>query len=85
MASVNEEPKSLREIVGRFIEDMGADAVVVLWTETTKDGSKSKIVSWGNQFAVRDCIQTAANEYSLERINLLNDRFKRPPNKNEGR
>ena len=85
MASVNEEPKALREIVGRFIEDMGADAVVVLWTETTKVGSRSKIITWGNQFAVRDCIQTAANEYSLERINSLNHRHKPPPNKNEGR
>ena len=74
-----EETRVVREMIGRFVEDADADSVVVLWTSTGKAGSKAKIASWGNQFAIRDMIKTASDDYTIARISAIKaDQTKNP-------
>jgi hypothetical protein len=42
-----------------------------MWTSNSKIGTKAKITTWGNQFAIRDMIKTASDDYMLERINSI--------------
>ena len=73
------QTRVVREMIGRFVEDADADSVVVLWTSTGKSGSKAKIASWGNQFAIRDMIKTANDDYTIARIAAIkNDQDKKP-------
>ena len=75
MSGIPDEDKraalAIREIVARFVEEANADSVVVMWTSNTKIGTKAKITTWGNQFAIRDMIKTASDDYMLERINSI--------------
>lgn len=78
------QAKAVREIIARFVEDANADSVVVMWTSINKVSTRAKIASWGNQFAVRDMIKTASDDYSLQRINEIKLKFdKRPKPKDE--
>jgi hypothetical protein len=70
---------AIREIIARFIEEANADSVVVMWTSNTKIGTKAKISSWGNQFAIRDMIKTASDDYCIERINAIKLKIDRKP------
>ena len=69
----------IREIVARFVEEANADSVVVMWTSNTKIGTKAKITTWGNQFAIRDMIKTASDDYMLERINSIKLKSNKKP------
>ena len=73
------ELKAVRDLIAGFVEQANADSVVVMWTSINKIGTRAKIASWGNQFAVRDMIKTASDDYCIERINaikLRNDKKK---------
>ena len=70
---------AIREIVARFVEEANADSVVVMWTSNSKIGTKAKITTWGNQFAIRDMIKTASDDYMLERINSIKLKSDRKP------
>ena len=70
---------AIREIIARFIEEANADSVVVMWTSNTKIGTKAKISSWGNQFAIRDMIKTASDDYCIERINAIKLKTNKKP------
>ena len=70
---------AIREIIARFIEEANADSVVVMWTSNTKIGTKAKISSWGNQFAIRDMIKTASDDYCIERINAIKLKIDKKP------
>ena len=75
---------AIREIVARFVEEANADSVVVMWTSNSKIGTKAKITTWGNQFAIRDMIKTASDDYMLERINSIKLKSdKKPKTKDE--
>lgn len=74
--------KFVRDLIARFVEDISADSVCVLWTECGKDSTKAKIASWGNQFAIRDMIKTANDDYVIARINEIKAA---PKKKNERR
>jgi len=65
------QAKAVRDIIARFVEDANADSVVVMWTSISKGGTKAKIASFGNQFAVRDMIKTASDDYCLARMNSI--------------
>ena len=69
------QAKAVRDIIARFVEDANADSVVVMWTSINKVSTRAKIASWGNQFAVRDMIKTASDDYSLQRINEIKLKF----------
>ena len=70
---------AIREIVARFVEEANADSVVVMWTSNSKIGTKAKITTWGNQFAIRDMIKTASDDYMLERINSIKLKSNKKP------
>ena len=70
---------AIREIVARFVEEANADSVVVMWTSNTKIGTKAKITTWGNQFAIRDMIKTASDDYCIERINAIKLKIDKKP------
>ena len=70
---------AVREIIARFVEDANADSVVVMWTSINKVSTRAKIASWGNQFAVRDMIKTASDDYMLERINAIKLKIDKKP------
>jgi hypothetical protein len=70
---------AIREIIARFIEEANADSVVVMWTSNSKIGTKAKISSWGNQFAIRDMIKTASDDYCIERINAIKLKIDKKP------
>ena len=75
------ELKAVRDLIAGFVEQANADSVVVMWTSINKVGTRAKIASWGNQFAVRDMIKTASDDYCIERINaikLRNDKKTKP-------
>ncbi len=75
------ELKAVRDLIAGFVEQANADSVVVMWTSINKIGTRAKIASWGNQFAVRDMIKTASDDYCIERINaikLRNDKKTKP-------
>ncbi len=75
------ELKAVRDLIAGFNEQANADSVVVMWTSINKIGTRAKIASWGNQFAVRDMIKTASDDYCIERINaikLRNDKKTKP-------
>ncbi len=75
----SKETSIVRAMIGQFVEDANADSVVVLWTSTGKAGSKAKIASWGNQFAIRDMIKTASDDYTIARISAIKaDAEKKP-------
>lgn len=65
------ELKAVRDLIAGFNEQANADSVVVMWTSINKVGTRAKIASWGNQFAVRDMIKTASDDYCIERINAI--------------
>ena len=67
-----------RVLVAQFIENEGADSVVVLWSQSAKVGSIAQMVSWGNQFAVRDMIRSANDDYTISRINQINKTVTKP-------
>ena len=73
------QAKAVREIIARFVEDANADSVVVMWTNINKVSTRAKIASWGNQFAVRDMIKTASDDYCIERINAIKLKIDRKP------
>jgi hypothetical protein len=70
---------AIREIVARFVEEANADSVVVMWTSNSKIGTKAKITTWGNQFAIRDMIKTASDDYCIERINAIKLKIDKKP------
>jgi hypothetical protein len=70
---------AVREIVARFVEEANADSVVVMWTSNSKIGTKAKITTWGNQFAIRDMIKTASDDYCIERINAIKLKIDKKP------
>jgi len=70
---------AIREIIARFIEEANADSVVVMWTSNSKIGTKAKITTWGNQFAIRDMIKTASDDYYIERINAIKLKIDKKP------
>ena len=65
------ELKAVRDLIAGFVEQANADSIVVMWTSINKIGTRAKIASWGNQFAVRDMIKTASDDYCIERINAI--------------
>ncbi len=83
MKGVPDEDKrvalAIREIVARFVEEANADSVVVMWTSNSKIGTKAKITTWGNQFAIRDMIKTASDDYCIERINAIKLKIDKKP------
>ena len=52
-------PPSSRRIVREFVEHMGADCVVVMWTVTEASVPQTArfFRSWGNTFAIRRMIE----------------------------
>ena len=70
---------AIREIIARFVEEAHADSVVVMWTSNSKIGTKAKITTWGNQFAIRDMIKTASDDYCIERINEIKLKIDKKP------
>lgn len=52
-------PPSSRRIVREFVEHMGADCVVVMWTVTEASVPKTSrfFRSWGNTLAIRRMIE----------------------------
>ena len=61
----------VRNVIGQFVEDMGADSVVIIWSSCEKEATRSHIATWGNQFAVRDMIKTANDDYIIDRLNKI--------------
>ena len=63
------EPKNttrnpiVRDLIAGLIEAEGADAIVVLWTRTRKDGTTAHIATWGNQFAARALVAQSFADY----------------------
>lgn len=66
-----DEIKVVRDIIAQFVENAGADSVVVVWSTNHKAGTKAKISTWGNQFACRDMIRQANDDYVIERLNKI--------------
>ena len=48
-----------RRLVTGFVEEIGADAVLVIWSTTKKRKTASRISSWGNHFAVKGMLEWA--------------------------
>ena len=70
---------AIREIIARFVEEANADSVVVMWTSNSTIGTKAKITTWGNHFALRDMIKTASDDYCIERINAIKLKIDKKP------
>ena len=78
-AAHKRELKAMRDLIAGFVEQANADSVVVMWTSNSKIGTKAKITSWGNQFAIRDMIKTASDDYCIERINAIKLKIDKKP------
>jgi hypothetical protein len=61
--------KQIRDLVAQFVEQVGADSIVVIWSEVGKDLTSSKCVTFGNQFACRAMVKTMHDDYVLAEIN----------------
>jgi hypothetical protein len=76
----DEQTTAVRNIIAEFVESLGADSVIVLWSENVRDGTRAKVASWGNQLACRDMIKSANDDYCVARIDEIT---KRNPKKKE--
>jgi len=57
------EREKISSCVAQFVENMSADSVVIMWTEVTKESTKAKCASWGNQFAIKQMVIDLASQY----------------------
>tara|TARA_R100000664_G_scaffold11711_1_gene18961 strand:+ start:25394 stop:25654 length:261 start_codon:yes stop_codon:yes gene_type:complete len=48
-----------KRLVTGFVEEVGADAVLVLWTWSSNNQTKSRATHWGNHFAVKGLLEWA--------------------------
>tara|TARA_R110000824_G_scaffold96892_6_gene231681 strand:- start:5660 stop:5917 length:258 start_codon:yes stop_codon:yes gene_type:complete len=48
-----------KRLVAGFVEEVGAEAVLVIWSNTKKRHTASRITSWGNHFAVKGMLEWA--------------------------
>jgi hypothetical protein len=69
--------KSVRDLVAQFVEQIGADSIVVIWSEVGKDLTSSKCVTFGNQFACRAMVKTMHDDYVISEMNARDDGKKR--------
>ena len=53
---------SEKRLLTAFVELLYADAVLVLWTQTKNGQTKSRVVPWGNMFAVKGLLEWAYDE-----------------------
>jgi len=60
------ETQLCRDLIARFVEDLNADSLVVMWTSVSKEQTSAKIATWGNQLAVRDMVRQSNLEYEVE-------------------
>ena len=65
----NNTNKVVRDLVAQFVEQVGADSIVVIWSEVGKDLTSSKCVTFGNQFACRAMVKTMHDDYVLAEMN----------------
>jgi len=56
----NVDPNSPeKRVLTGFVEEVGADAVLVIWSSTKKRKTSSRVCSWGNHFAVKGMLEWA--------------------------
>lgn len=65
------ECKAVRDLIAQFNESLGADSIDIVWSTNQKGGTKAKMSTWGNQFACRDMIHQANDDYVIERLNKI--------------
>ncbi len=53
----------VRDLIAQFVEEAGADAVLVLWTVSDKRKTSVKMSSFGNQLACRAMLDSAIERY----------------------
>ncbi|MBV72505.1 MAG: hypothetical protein CMH52_14365 [Myxococcales bacterium] len=64
------ELQSARNIIGRFVEDCGADAVVVLYSKVKRSKTETYVIPFGNAHTCGALIDYAYEYY--EAPDLLN-------------
>lgn len=55
-----------RNLVAQFVEESGADSIIVLWTVGTRDSTAVRMASWGNQIACRAMLDYATEAYDSQ-------------------
>ena len=73
----NNTNKVVRDLVAQFVEQVGADSIVVIWSEVGKDLTSSKCVTFGNQFACRAMVKTMHDDYVITELNARDNSKKR--------
>ena len=66
--------RAARNIVAQFVEEVNADSIIVIWSEVGKDTTSSKVVTFGNQFAVKAMVKAMHDDYLLEEMNERKDK-----------
>ncbi len=67
------ELKAARDIVARFVEEIGADAVVVVYSRVKRQKTETFIVPYGNAHTCNALIDYAYESYEPPELELADD------------
>jgi hypothetical protein len=65
--------RHVRNLIAQVQEDIGADAVVVIFTQTKRNASHCSFVTYGNEFACRQMVEEMADSYDGDGFPSLED------------
>ena len=67
------ELKAARDIVAKFVEEIGADAVVVVYSRVKRQKTETFIVPYGNAHTCNALIDYAYESYEPPELELADD------------
>ena len=59
-------PSSARRVLASFIEEVGADAVVLVWTKTRRGVTSTHDATFGNEYACKGAIEDVLDSWTYQ-------------------
>lgn len=57
-------PPSARRVLAEFVESVGADAVVLIWTKTRRGYTTTHEATFGNEYACKGALETVLDDWT---------------------
>ena len=70
---MNHQDRAVQQIQTRLIEEVGADAVLIVFSKTKKNATTTHIHTWGNMLACKGLAEEAYDHFVPDETESLPD------------
>ncbi|MAJ47494.1 MAG: hypothetical protein CMJ57_09240 [Planctomycetaceae bacterium] len=57
-------PRTIRRALAQFIEEVGADSVVIVWTKTRRGITSTHEATFGNEYACKGALESVLDDWT---------------------